>query len=83
MKPTLTAPRTKRLKLKCDELLSSFAFKFSLRRYTEETGARFHMNNNTGVCTVSGSAAAAGAHIRPLFRSAKAVSDTKAYPKHP
>jgi hypothetical protein len=34
IKPTLTAPGTKRLNLEFDELLSSFAFKFSLRRYT-------------------------------------------------
>jgi hypothetical protein len=33
MKPKLTAPGTKRLKLKYDAPLSSFAFKFKLRRY--------------------------------------------------
>ena len=33
IKPTLKAPGTKRLNLKCDELLSSFAFEFNLRRY--------------------------------------------------
>ena len=33
IKPKLNAPGTKHLKLKCDELLSNFAFKFSLRRY--------------------------------------------------
>jgi hypothetical protein len=27
------------LKLKCDELLSSFAFNFNLRRYTKEAAA--------------------------------------------
>jgi hypothetical protein len=36
IKPTLKAPGTKRLKLKCDLLLSNFAFKFNLRRYTKE-----------------------------------------------
>jgi len=35
IKPTLSAPRTKRLKLNCDDLLSSFAFKLNLRRYTK------------------------------------------------
>ena len=35
IKPTLKAPGTKRLKLKYDGLLSSFAFKFNLRRYNE------------------------------------------------
>jgi len=34
IKPKLKAPGTKRLKLKCYELLSSFAFTFNLRRYT-------------------------------------------------
>ena len=33
IKPTLKAPRTKRLKLKCDEWLSDFAFNFNLCRY--------------------------------------------------
>ena len=31
--PTLKAPGTKRLKLKCDILLSTSAFTFNLRRY--------------------------------------------------
>ena len=35
MKPKLKPPGTKRLKLKCDILLSTSAFKFSLRRYTK------------------------------------------------
>ena len=33
MKPKFEPPGTKRLKLKCDELLSTSAFKFNLRRY--------------------------------------------------
>jgi hypothetical protein len=33
IKPTLTAPGIKLLKLKYDEPLSNFAFKFNLRRY--------------------------------------------------
>jgi len=41
IKPTLTAPGTKRLKLKYDKPLSSFAYNFHLRRYnTEEAAAR-------------------------------------------
>ena len=35
IKPKLNLPGTKRLKLKCDELLSTFAFKIKLRRYTK------------------------------------------------
>ena len=35
MKPKLKPPGTKRLRLKCDILLSTSAFKFNLRRYTE------------------------------------------------
>jgi hypothetical protein len=34
IKPALTAPGTKLLRLEFDGLLSTFAFKFSLRRYT-------------------------------------------------
>jgi len=36
IKPKLKPPGTKHLKLKCDELLSSFAFRFNLRRYIKE-----------------------------------------------
>ena len=36
MKPKLKPPGTKRLKLKCDILLSTSAFNFNLRRYTVE-----------------------------------------------
>ena len=35
IKPVLKAPGTTRLKLKYGKLLSSFAFKFNLRRYIE------------------------------------------------
>ena len=34
IKPTLKAPGSERLKLKCDDLLLNFAFKFNLRRYS-------------------------------------------------
>jgi len=34
MKPMLKAPGTKRLKLKYDSLLSSFAINFNMRRYS-------------------------------------------------
>ena len=43
IKPTLKAPGTKRLKLKCDRLLSTLAFKFNLRRYNVE--ALFQLAN--------------------------------------
>ena len=36
IKPVLKAPGTKRLKLKCDDALSSFGVNFNLRRYTEQ-----------------------------------------------
>ena len=36
IKPSLKAPEPKRLKLKCDELLSNFAFNLNLRRYIED-----------------------------------------------
>jgi len=36
IKPLLNTPGTKRLKLKCDVLLSTAAFKFNLRRYMKE-----------------------------------------------
>ena len=36
MKATMKSPCTKRLKLKCDILLSHYAFKVNLRRYDKE-----------------------------------------------
>jgi len=36
IKPKLKLPGTKRLKLKCDEALSNFAFKIKLHRYIKE-----------------------------------------------
>jgi len=38
IKPKLKPPGTKRLKLKCDVLLSTFAFKYNLRRYMKGLG---------------------------------------------
>jgi len=46
IKTTLKAPRTKRLKLKCDEPLSYFAFNFNLRCYSSENG-RSNARGNT------------------------------------
>ena len=37
IKPTLTSPGIKRLTLEYDELLSSFSFKFNLRRYIKDS----------------------------------------------
>jgi hypothetical protein len=41
MKPSLTAPGSERLKVKCDDLLSSSGFEFNLRRYSWGLG-RWH-----------------------------------------
>ena len=69
LKRTLKAPGPKRLKVEYVELLSSFALKFNLRRYTEggnEQGGRFEpfarMRDR-------GAVSQAGAHTRPLFSS--------------
>ena len=58
MKFMLKAPGTKRLKLKCDTLLSSFALKFNLRRYmsadyeTVDTLDEVHNHNLRNVLKV-------------------------------
>jgi len=54
IKSTLKAPVIKRLKLKYDKLLSSFGFKFNLRRYTMAQSA----------AAATAVAAAAGEHQR-------------------
>ena len=49
MKHMLKPPKTKRLKLKYDELLSNFAFNFNLRRYTVvDRGAYSHVGAAAG-----------------------------------
>ena len=51
VKPTLKAPGTKRLKLEYDEVLSSFAFKSNLRRYTAGNGRRRARKRGSGITT--------------------------------
>jgi hypothetical protein len=46
MKSMLKASRTKRLKLKHEEVLSTFAFNFKLRRYTKENKSLRAENQN-------------------------------------
>jgi hypothetical protein len=41
MNPKLRPPGSKRLKLNCDVLLSTSAFKFKLRRYTKKKGGDY------------------------------------------
>ena len=60
IKPKLKPPRTKRLKLKYDVLLSNYAFKFHLRRYNQVMP-----NFRIRTMPVLG----AGIHTRPLFSS--------------
>jgi len=71
IKPMSKAPGTEHLKLKCDGLLSSFAFNFNLRRYTtdtiiEPTPAQKLLSLPT-VDPITG--LAAGAYTRPLLSS--------------
>ena len=64
MKPKLKPPGTKRLKLKCDVLLSNFAFKFNLRHYIPV------LSSLTFLAAIEFTPApAAGAYTRPLLSS--------------
>ena len=71
IKPTLKAPATMLLKLKCGELLSRFSFKFNLRRYTK--GRKLVPRVAMTAPSVN---LWAGAHTRPLFSSTCAVCVT-------
>jgi len=64
VQPTLKPTGTKCLKLKCDALLSNFAFKFNLRRYTmgAEAGDPKAMFN-LGTCLDEGKGVAAPDHL--------------------
>ena len=48
IKPALKAPGSERLKLKCDELLSNFAFKLNLRRYIMDEAMYFSAGHGDG-----------------------------------
>ena len=60
IKPTLKTPGTKRLRLRCDEPLSDFAFNFNLRRYTQVFFHRYYATKTDKV---------AGAYTRQHFSS--------------
>ena len=70
LKSKLKATGAERLKLKHDDLLSRFAFKFNLRRYNMalRTTILAKMTNRLmSLATANG--LAAGAYTRPLFSS--------------
>ncbi len=75
IKPTLKAPGTKRLKLKYDKLLSSFAFDFNLRRYnvTFDFSVKTHWqpieSQRLQLWASRFGKSEAGAYTRPLFGS--------------
>jgi len=71
MKRTLKAPGTKRLKLKCDILLSNSAFKFNSRLYnmSGKKGAAAAARAGAGAGAGARRARPAGAYTRPLFSS--------------
>jgi hypothetical protein len=64
MKPKLKPPGTQCLKLKCDISLSTFAFNFSLRRYSVVGITFANFGTPTGRCVTQ-----AGAYTRSLFSS--------------
>jgi hypothetical protein len=64
LKPKLKPPGAKRLKLKCDILLSSSSSKFNVRRYTMEGGFTGTMRGSSSMIALeisSGGPVAAGA----------------------
>jgi len=73
IKPMLNLPGTEHLKLKRDVLLSSFAFKFTLRRYTEAQQAALR----------AAAAAAAAKHARQLSETKGWAKETVTKPRHP
>jgi len=50
IKPKLKPPGTKRLKLKCDILLSNSGFKFKLRRYNLHAAGKLDCKVGRGSC---------------------------------
>jgi hypothetical protein len=71
MQPKLKAPRTTRLKLKCEKLLSNCAFNFYLRRHTTEPGPGTYELVDPGLTNMPSSPKPlwAGAYTRSLHSS--------------
>jgi len=74
MKPKLKPPGAKRLKLKCDVLLSTSAFKCNLRRYNvvgvnHAATGNAHYSNVAVFAPSRNLGLVAGAYTRPLFSS--------------
>ena len=61
IKPTLKPTGSQRLKLKCDILLSIFAFKLNLRRYNEEKPGGDVLPVHSAAATAAAAAADAAA----------------------
>jgi hypothetical protein len=93
--PTLKPPENKHLKLKYDEVLSSFGFKFKLCRYNEGIEREFAARPSAAAVgppeegpdpatpvQLPLSGVEAGAYTRSLFSSTRAVPD-KIHPTHP
>jgi len=70
MKPKLKLPGTQRLKLKCDDPLSIFAFKFNFRRFTTA-------ETTTALASVGRCRLTSGAYTRPLFGSTEPLMTSK------
>ena len=62
MKPTLKPPGTKRLKLKCDIMLSNSAFKFNLRRHSTARAGDAHDNFSLNSPRRGGGGGGRGSH---------------------
>jgi hypothetical protein len=72
IKPTLKAPGTERLKLRCNVLLSNFPLNFKLRRYNWDDLELFfepHAAASMAFGHMGGEGMGAGAYTRPLFGS--------------
>jgi len=63
MQSMLKAPICRRLKLEHEKLLSNFAFRFNLRRYSEG-GVKFNGTDGSVIADTT-----AGAYTRPLIGS--------------
>jgi len=68
IKPKLKPPRTKRLKLECDELLSIFAFNFNLRRFMMGSDLLYEAHHAAVLPAVIRRRLAAGGRCRVVGR---------------
>jgi len=83
MKPNLKSPGNKHLILQCDRLLSTFAFKFDLRRYTLDSTPRRRLRRGRITSKLSASVSPSTSSRPPATLTTATLTTTATPPPVP